>query len=315
MPPARPNVSPALFPPMRPRCAKRKTTLLISLLAACLASPLAASNCVNGIDTLTGLACIGEGDGDLTVFAPDTVAYTEVRGESGIVVIVLHDGTLIAMDVFAELVAVTKPNAQPVVTGVRALDSALQRQFSHLAGLIRSNPTFDMEIALGRPAYIPGRTHPLSFGDLGLPISGQQKSFNERSPCRNDRCRRVEVTGWRATYGTILTTPVGLDNPPPPRPVVPTCGPGVPQAVCDDKWRTDRQSFDRWREGRCNDAALNGALFATSGASTWLACVSPAVVLVAPCVISAISYAITAVTTGLAARDCASTYRGPGTWP
>jgi hypothetical protein len=298
-----------------PRALARKSLLSTFIAGILLSAPLYASTCINGVDSLSGLACVGEGDNETPVFAPDSVAFTEVRGKSAIAVIVLHDETLIAMDLVGGFVAITQPGAQPKVTSVNTLDASSQQQFQQLASLLASNPDFDMEVSLGQPAYIPGRSYPLSLADLGLPTVARAKDFNERSPCPNNRCRRVEVRAFNPTFGSILVSPPGLDAPPLPQPIVPTCGPGVPQAVCDDKWRTDRQSWERWREGRCDDAALNGAAFAAAGAATWISCVSPAVVLVGPCVVSVIGYVITAVTTGLAARDCASTYRGPGTWP
>lgn len=232
------------------------------------------------------------------------------------------------MDFATGVVAVTKQGAPTQLTTAGNLDSAAQQRFWQLAAVVVANPDFSMELGVGHPPYIPGRNYPLSLSELGLPTATPKSGGdddNERSPCNGgegrNQCREVNVSTFRPGLGSLRIIGGGGriggvgGIPPLPSPIRPVCAPDVPPAVCNELWRTNQAEWERWREGRCNDAALNGAFTVGAGAATFGTCVTPAVVAIVPCAGSALVYLASGIATALAARDCASTYRGPGTWP
>ncbi len=298
------------------------SAMFVSLLISGAAS---AFDCVDGRDTMTGLACVSEHTSPVVPpISSSAVAYFELRGPKGIAAMVLVDGTTVAFDFAAGKVAHTAIGQAAEVKSVGELDSRSQQQFWQLAGIVAGNPHFSFEMRNGSPPNVPGHSHLLLASEFGLPGIGSKsgdddEDGDEKSPCNADACLdALNVTTSLPSFGGIGFLRIiggGGVAPPLPMPIEIACDEGVDPATCRYIIATNRASWDRWRGGRCNDAAANLAPGVAAGAATWGTCVTPVVVSVVPCAGSAITYALLGVLAADAGRACRLPYRGPGTWP
>jgi len=257
------------------------------------------------------------------------LAYAELRGTTGLSAIVLENGTKIALDFASGEIVITLIDGQRFRVHRDQLPEAARAQFITLAQRVSFSPDFSFEAGIGAPPpsvtsppQVPFWGYPLrsSLFGLGGPIA--MKSAGDGSPCMNfgRPCPVMDTVEVR------------------PQPEIGSGGGGGGGAI-DLMWfrsherptnstafaqfealllEYDRVKWERWRQGRCQDAKLNAANVVLAASSIALTCAFPAVATkpgAVGCAASSLGYIIASHLYVEAVVDCQSSYPGPLGWP
>lgn len=284
---------------------------------------LAYGGCQNDPNPVIG--CEPEPGLEPQVAGTSKVAYVEFRGASGIGAAVLADGTLVSFDFASGEIVFRFPGGHEHRIHRDSLSPEARSQFIELARRSATNPEFSFEAGTGP---VPGSGGP--FVPLwGYPLHDSmfrfsnyhlhQKRSRRESPCVDPgHCRPPLM------FQTIYVTAA----PPAPAPsglfdhflwirtLQPSLG-GVQDNI--PQWYLDlnRESWERWRNGRCEASTTNyiGALAAAPVAAKACAGVAiPAAGLVM-CASALVTFVLYYKSHLQARVDCTSSYPGVGRWP
>lgn len=257
------------------------------------------------------------------------LAYAELRGTTGLSAIVLENGTKIALDFASGEIVITLIDGQRFRVHRDQLPEAARAQFITLAQRVSFSPDFSFEAGIGAPPpsvtsppQVPFWGYPLrsSLFGLGGPIA--MKSAEDGSPCMNHGrpCPVLDTVEVR------------------PQPEIGSGGGGGGDAI-DLMWfrsterptnstafaqfdtlllEYDRVKWERWRQGRCQDAITNTVHLALAlyglgySCSFPLAATKPGAV---GCAVASLLYLVASHAFIGANRDCGSSYPGPLGWP
>ncbi|MFN3965386.1 hypothetical protein [Silanimonas lenta] len=256
----------------------------------------------------------------------------ELRGATGVGVLVLEDGTLISLD-FATGEVVLRPASGADIRVHRdQLPAAAREQFIHLASRAADNPGFSFEAGTSAPPYasaspvvVPRWGYPLkesmfAFGGRYFPKSGEDE---EESPCAENpaSCRppvlleRIQVTGFSIDG---VSSSDRFDEwwarTSDPRPVL---SPSDMRSLFD-QWHLeqDRSQWEQWRQRQCASVHSHVAASATATAAFATTCVflwTPAGAI--GCAASAVALILAMSQQASVTAACAGSYPGPGGWP
>ena len=257
------------------------------------------------------------------------LAYAELRGTTGLSAIVLENGTKIALDFASGEIVITLIDGQRFRVHRDQLPEAARAQFITLAQRVSFSPDFSFEAGIGAPPAsvtspprVPFWGYPLrsSLFGLGGPIA--MKSGGDGSPCMNNNrpCPVLDTVEVR------------------PQPEIGSGGGGGGGAI-DLMWfrsterptnssafvqfdalllEYDRMKWERWRQGRCQDAIRGTGYLATTAVALAHSCgqaytaTKPGLLI---CAAASIGYLLATDNYLNSSQDCRSSYPGPLGWP